>query len=107
MKGSVFQIYAEQQKKGQVTTTMEELPIYVAENLAVDAEYFKPMSRDLTRPAIPKPTKEYITSDKVTRKIVETTDSQGATVESVQVVGTRSEDEKQIDDMTFLEQVKN
>ena len=42
MKGSVFQIYAEQQKKGQVTTTMEELQIYVAENLAVDAEYFKP-----------------------------------------------------------------
>ena len=107
MKGNVFQTYAEQQKKGQFTTTMEELQIYVAENLSNDAEYFKPMFRDLIRPSIPKQSKHDIVSDKVTQKTVETTDSQGNVIESIEIVDTRTQDEKDIDDMIFMEQVKN
>ena len=106
IKGYVFQTYAEQGKKGQFITTMAELQVYVAENFKDDAEHFKCMFRDLKHPGIPKPQKDHVPSDKVYKKLVPQTGSDGTTIDVEITVDDRDDDEKDIDKMIFNEQVK-
>ena len=101
MKGHVFQTYAEQAKKGQFTTTMDELKVYIAENFSQDAKCFKSLFWDLIKPNIPKTVREAIPSDKLKLEVVESPTSDGRTKTEERLVVTRDSSEREVDEMIF------
>ena len=74
--------------------------MYVAEHFREDTEYLRPLFKDLIAPVIPKPVKPK--SDKVKNEVIATGDKK-----VLHVTDLRSDDEKEVGNFIFTEQVKN